>query len=73
MTKQPNPNANSAYFDAAALCALFNISPCTLWRWAKIGNIPRPIKLNGGSKNLWRREEIEAAIEAAAAAREVAA
>lgn len=72
MAKKPHPDPNAALLDCDAVCKLFNVAPSTLWRWTTQGKIPRPIKLNGGSKNLWRREEIEAVIEAAAAAREVA-
>jgi len=72
MAKLP-ADPNAPLIDCAGVCRLFNVSSSTLWRWVKAGKIPAPLKLAGATKNYWRREELNAAIEAAAAAREVAA
>ncbi|MBS0206770.1 MAG: helix-turn-helix domain-containing protein [Planctomycetes bacterium] len=36
------------------------ISSRSLWRWAKEGIFPKPVKLGG--RTLWRRKEVEAFI-----------
>lgn len=36
----------------------FSISGPTLWRWARNGTLPPPVRLGG--KNYWRRSAIEA-------------
>ena len=33
----------------------------TVWRWAKSGKLPRPVKLSGGTTR-WLRSEIEAVL-----------
>ncbi|WP_395647979.1 helix-turn-helix transcriptional regulator [Terricaulis sp.] len=48
------------------------ISRATLWRGVKAGRYPRPLKV-GLSSNRWKRGELLAVLEKAAAAREVAA
>ena len=42
----------------------------TIWRWASEGIVPKPVKIGGMSR--WIRSEIEAVIERAKAAREIA-
>lgn len=46
------------------------IAPNTVWRHARNGHLPRPIKIAGATR--WRRTEIEAVIEKAAAASDTA-
>lgn len=46
------------------------ISRATLWRGVKSGRYPKPLKV-GPASNRWRRDELIAVIEKAAAAREV--
>lgn len=48
--------------------ALLGMSRATLWRRSKFGELPKPIKIAGQTR--WRREELVAAIERAAAQRE---
>jgi len=46
------------YLSAIELGFMFDVSPETIFRWAKSGAFPKPIQL---SKNVvrWRRETIE--------------
>ncbi|MBN8607050.1 MAG: hypothetical protein J0L81_09050 [Caulobacterales bacterium] len=55
-----------------ARAILGNISRATLWRHVRSGRLPQPLKITPG-RNHWRRSELVAVVEAAAAAREVAA
>ncbi len=47
------------YLSAIELGIMFDVSPATIFSWAKSGGFPKPIQL---SKNVarWRRETIEA-------------
>lgn len=45
------------------------ISRATLWRGVKAGRYPKPLKV-GPSSNRWRRDELVAVVEKAAAARD---
>ena len=47
------------------------ITPSTLYRGIKVGRFPAPIKLGPGTSR-WRRGEVAAVIDRAAAARKVA-
>ena len=47
--------------------ALLGVSRATWWRRVHDGTLPQPIKLGGVTR--WRRDEIEAVIDAASAAR----
>lgn len=46
------------YIDAKRLCDRYQISPPTLWRWAREGKMPKPIKI-GPNCTRWKLEEIE--------------
>ncbi|SHJ24259.1 helix-turn-helix transcriptional regulator [Wenxinia saemankumensis] len=46
---------------------LLGVSVSTVWRWASEGTIPGPIRIANTSR--WRRSEIEAVINRAAAER----
>lgn len=54
--------------EGAARVILGNISRATLWRHVKNGRLPQPLKIVPG-RNSWRRSELLAVVEAAAAAR----
>jgi hypothetical protein len=43
------------------------ISRATLWRHVKAGRFPKPLKI--GARNRWKRDELVAVVEKAAAAR----
>lgn len=48
------------------------IAPATLYRGIKSGRFPSPLKLGPGTAR-WRRSELQAVVDRAAAARSVAA
>lgn len=39
---------DSGYVRLPVVCALFSVSPATVWRWARRGRIPSPRKLSEG-------------------------
>ena len=43
------------------------VSSMSIWRWVRDGKFPQPLKL--GSRNFWRRDEIEAWLAERSAAR----
>lgn len=45
------------YLSVNQLAAIFSVSKVTVWRWAKDGTIPAPIKLSPGVTR-WRRSDI---------------
>lgn len=45
------------------------ITPSTLYRGIRTGKFPRPLKIGPGT-NRWRRSELQAVLDAAAARRE---
>ena len=51
--------------------ALLGISRATWWRRVNDGTLPRPLKIGGATR--WRRDELLAAIEKAAAVRDAEA
>jgi predicted DNA-binding transcriptional regulator AlpA len=66
MPKSPLPNRTQygSVRDVASLC---RISTITVWRWAKAGRIPEPLKL-GENTTRWNLDEVQAALDKAAAA-----
>ncbi len=50
-----------AMLSAAGVAAYLGLSTRTVWRCAATGEIPRPVRLGG--RTLWRRSEIDQAIE----------
>jgi predicted DNA-binding transcriptional regulator AlpA len=44
---------------ARDVAALLGIHPITVWKWAKAGRMPSPVKLSA-NVTVWRRQEIEA-------------
>lgn len=60
----------SALMDANAVASFLGVHTATVWRKARDGELPKPIKIVG--RTMWRRDDILAAIDAAAAARDVA-
>lgn len=46
------------------VCALFGISAPTVWRWARTGRLPAPIK--HGGVTAWRVGDLRAALSQAA-------
>ncbi|WP_273249204.1 helix-turn-helix transcriptional regulator [Sediminimonas qiaohouensis] len=43
------------------VATMFSAGNSTIWRWAKAGTIPKPIKVGGATR--WLREEVIAHIE----------
>lgn len=56
----------SAQVPARTLASLLDVSEVTVWRWSKLGKLPRPIKL-GGNTTRYNVGEIRAAIAKLAA------
>ncbi|HRD67919.1 MAG TPA: AlpA family phage regulatory protein [Candidatus Competibacter sp.] len=63
MAKTPKPKAQaelaeSGYIRAKALAQFCSVSRTTLWRWARTGRLPKPVKL---SENVtaWRTSELK--------------
>ena len=50
-----------AMLTAAGVAAYLGLSTRTVWRCAATGEIPRPVRLGG--RTLWRRSEIDRAVE----------
>lgn len=50
--------ANSRYWTDEDLAERWNVCRDTVWRWARVGAIPNPIKLPGNCTR-WLREEVE--------------
>lgn len=55
MTKRPTP---PGLMTAPEVAEHFGCNVSTVWRWAKQGILPKPIKIAGITR--WRRPEIEA-------------
>ncbi len=55
MIKRPTPNG---LMTAPEVAAHFGCNVSSVWRWAKTGAIPKPIKIAGLTR--WRRADIEA-------------
>lgn len=47
------------YLSAAQLARRYGVHVVTVWRWAQIGRIPRPIRLTPRTTR-WRKDQIEA-------------
>lgn len=56
---QAGPATRSpAFLKDVDLAARFGVSRVTIWRWAREGRLPSPVRLGPGSTR-WRRTEIE--------------
>jgi predicted DNA-binding transcriptional regulator AlpA len=42
---------------AATLAERYDVSKATIWRWSRIGEFPKPIKINGSTR--WSQDDIE--------------
>jgi len=47
------------YLSDTALAARFGVTRPTIWRWARLGPFPKPVKLSPGCTR-WRVAEVEA-------------
>lgn len=47
------------YFTDTQLAGRFGVSRQTVWRWARAGRMPQPVKLSPGFTR-WRSDAIEA-------------
>lgn len=52
----------SAYVRLPVMKAMFGVSASTIWRWSRIGALPRPTKISGTT--LWRVGEIRERVDA---------
>ncbi len=53
---------DSAYVRLPVVCALFQISPATAWRWSKSSRIPAPRRLSEGV-TAWQVGEVRKALK----------
>jgi predicted DNA-binding transcriptional regulator AlpA len=53
---------NSRYWTDEDLAERWNVCRDTIWRWARVGHIPAPIKLPGNCTR-WLRDEVESCEE----------
>jgi prophage regulatory protein len=53
-------NDGVVYLSAAQLARRYGVHIVTVWRWAQIGRIPRPVRLTPRTTR-WRKDQIEAA------------
>ncbi|MEM7547689.1 MAG: helix-turn-helix domain-containing protein [Pseudomonadota bacterium] len=60
----------AALMDAKAVASFLGVHSATVWRKARDGELPKPIKIAG--RTMWRRDEILASIDAATATRDIA-
>lgn len=60
-------NRIPSYASAKTLAAACETTQSTIWRWAKSGRIPRPVKL-GPCTTRWDVEQVREALAKAAAA-----
>ena len=61
-------NETPVLLDVKAVAALFQSSPATIWRRVNDGTLPRPVRIGGMTR--WARDEIDAVIDRAKAARD---
>lgn len=59
------------YLNAREVAKVLSVSEPTIWRWAKEGRIPAPVKL-GPNTSRWSSEEIAEHVHRAKDARESA-
>jgi prophage regulatory protein len=53
MTPQP-----AVYLSAADLAARYGVHITTIWRWAKSGRLPRPVRVTEWTTR-WRKEDVD--------------
>lgn len=51
-------DSGKVFFSDIELSKRYSIHRATVWRWARDGTFPKPIKLNGATR--WKLAEIEA-------------
>jgi len=61
-------NEAPALLDVKAVAAMFQASPATIWRRVNDGTMPCPVRIGGMTR--WARDEIDAVIDSAKAARD---
>lgn len=57
-------------FDVQRVASRYCCHPSTVWRWAKAGEFPKPVKIGGATR--WLVSELDAFDAACAAARDTA-
>lgn len=50
---------------ATDVATLFGVGKSTVWRWARLGSLPEPVRICGTTR--WRRDDIEDRIRAGSA------
>jgi len=58
----PHTTPQSGFGSASALARKYEVSQSTIWRWAKSGRIPLPLKLGPGTTR-WDVAAVQAALE----------
>lgn len=48
---------NSKFLSDRTLAQRQDVSRSTIWRWASLGLLPKPVKLNGSTR--WKLSDIE--------------
>lgn len=56
-----NAQYNIEYVSANTLAKVFETTPSTIWRWAKSGRLPAPLKLGEGTTR-WNLAEVQKAL-----------
>ena len=56
----------SANVRLPVVCKIFSISPATVWRWSKSGNLPKPERIGGVT--FWNVGELRARLPASSQA-----
>jgi prophage regulatory protein len=51
------------FIRANELSRALNVSKCTLWRWARAGEMPKPIKLSKNGVSGWLEADISKWLE----------
>lgn len=43
-------NKELTYLSADTLAQRYDVSKQTIWRWTRVGELPKPIKINGSTR-----------------------
>jgi predicted DNA-binding transcriptional regulator AlpA len=54
---------DAAYVRMPVVSALFSVSPATIWRWSRMGTLPRPTRISGVT--LWNAGQLRRSIQTA--------
>lgn len=57
LNAQENIETSTIWASDVQVCQRYGVSRCTVWRWAKEGRLPPPVKI-GPSITRWRLSEV---------------